>query len=59
MHDAPQVELIVCIRAEHYRDALMYSQIILEKDPDNMIVMPPPLLRLTLPSHAFLAVPVF
>jgi hypothetical protein len=33
-----QVELIVCIRAHHYRDALMYSQIILEKDPGNGLV---------------------
>eukprot|EP00961_Rhodomonas_salina_P143202 1926829-Rhodomonas_salina.1 len=33
-----QVELIVCIRAQHYRDALMYSEIILEKDPGNALV---------------------
>ena len=33
-----QVEFIVCIRAEHYKDALMYSEILLEKDPSNVLV---------------------
>ncbi len=33
-----QVEFIVCIRAEHYKDALMYSEIMLEKDPRNSLV---------------------
>ena len=34
-----QVEFIVCIRAEHYKDALMYSEVMLEKDPNNALVM--------------------
>ena len=34
-----QVEFIVCIRAEHYKDALMYSEIMMEKDPTNALVM--------------------
>ena len=33
-----QVEFIVCIRAQHYKDALMYSEIMLEKDPNNVMV---------------------
>ena len=33
-----QVEFIVCIRAEHYKDARMYSEIMLEKDPSNSLV---------------------
>lgn len=33
-----QVEFIVCIRAEHYKDALMYSEILLDKDPNNALV---------------------
>jgi hypothetical protein len=36
--DELQVEFIVCIRAQHYRDALMYSEIMLEKDPKNALV---------------------
>lgn len=36
--DDLQVEFIVCIRAEHYKDALMYSEIMLEKDPKNTLV---------------------
>jgi hypothetical protein len=36
--DDLQVEFIVCIRAEHYKDALMYSEIMLEKDPKNSLV---------------------
>ena len=30
-----KVEMVVCIRAEHYRDALMYSEMILSKEPNN------------------------
>lgn len=33
-----QVEFIVCIRAQHYKDALMFSEIMLEKDPGNPLV---------------------
>lgn len=33
-----QVEFVVCVRAQHYRDALMYSEILMEKDPNNAMV---------------------
>ncbi|EKX53366.1 hypothetical protein GUITHDRAFT_101070 [Guillardia theta CCMP2712] len=33
-----QVEFIVCLRAKHYKDALMYSEIILNQDPNNPII---------------------
>ena len=33
-----QVEFVVCVRAQHYRDALMYSEILMEKDPNNALV---------------------
>jgi hypothetical protein len=36
--DELQVEFVVCVRAQHYRDALMYSEIIMEKDPNNALV---------------------